>query len=114
MFKKWSFFTAILACCLAISFLSARPAQAERYRWKVATLAPKQVGWALTWQNLVTPWLDRATNSQVVIKVYWGGVMGNDDDYIRKMHIGQLHGAGVTGVGANLACPEFSVVGLPF
>jgi TRAP-type transport system periplasmic protein len=34
----------------------------------------------------------------VVFKFYPGGVSGDEKDVIRKMRIGQLHGAGFTGV----------------
>ncbi len=92
----------------------APPASAAKMAFKVATLAPKDLGWAVSFQKYVTPWVQRSTNDQVVFKVYWGGVMGNDNDYLRKMRIGQLQGAGLSGQGSTTACPEFSVVGLPF
>ncbi len=40
--------------------------------------------------------------------------MGNDQDYLRKMKIGQLDGAAFTGQGVVLACPEMAVLELPF
>ncbi|MEW5736465.1 MAG: TRAP transporter substrate-binding protein DctP [Thermodesulfobacteriota bacterium] len=104
--------TLFLALCLLLA--GAGNALAVKTGWKIATLAPKGLGWAVSFEKLITPWIQKATDDQYVFKVYWGGVMGNDDDYIRKMRIGQLQGAGMTGLGANLACPEFSVVGLPF
>ncbi|MFP4476778.1 MAG: TRAP transporter substrate-binding protein DctP [Desulfatibacillaceae bacterium] len=82
--------------------------------WRVATLAPKNLGWAKQVENIVLPWISEASDDNVAMKIYWGGAMGNDDDYIRKMRIGQLQAAGLTGVGANLAAEEFAVIGLPF
>ena len=82
--------------------------------WKMASLAPKNVGWAQQFQTLVVPWIRDATDDNLRFKFYWGGVMGNDTEYLKKMRIGQLQGAGITESGVNLACPEMSVLELPF
>lgn len=103
------------AILLAVLFLLLSGSQAmARESLKVATLAPRGLGWAVSWEKLVAPWIAQATDNQYVFRVYWGGSMGNDDEYIMKMRIGQLQGAGCTGVGATLASPEFSVLSLPF
>jgi TRAP-type C4-dicarboxylate transport system substrate-binding protein len=112
--KKHSFVKSA-AFLLAVLFLLLSGSQAlARESLKVATLAPRGLGWAASWEKLVAPWIAQATDNQYVFRVYWGGSMGNDDEYISKMRIGQLQGAGCTGVGATLASPEFSVVSLPF
>jgi len=41
-------------------------------------------------------------------------VSGDEKDVIRKMRIGQLHGAGFTGVGLGQILPEVRVLDLPF
>lgn len=106
----------ILVTLLVIGLVPAPSALAEKRTtvWKVATLAPKNVGWGQQVQSLVMPWIRDATNDDLKLKIYWGGVMGNDNEYLQKMRIGQLQGAGISGAGANLACPELSVLGLPF
>ncbi|MBI5844563.1 MAG: TRAP transporter substrate-binding protein DctP [Deltaproteobacteria bacterium] len=106
----------ILLTLLVIGLVPASQALAEKRAvvWKVATLAPKNVGWGQQVQSLVVPWIRDSTNDELKLKIYWGGVMGNDNEYLQKMKIGQLQGAGISGAGANLACPELSVLGLPF
>ncbi|MBU2489346.1 MAG: TRAP transporter substrate-binding protein DctP [Proteobacteria bacterium] len=114
---------ALLALC-ALFLLPALSSGAETQgegtsgegsiRWKMATLAPRNLGWAQQVRAIILPWTKRNTDDNLRWKIYWGGIMGNDEDYLRKIHIGQLQGAGVSGHGANLACPEFSVLGLPF
>ncbi len=88
--------------------------QAAKYKWKVGTLAPKGVGWAVQVDKILVPHINQATNGELDLKVYWGGVMGDDEDYLRKMRIGQLHAAGLSAQGAVLAVEEFSVTELPF
>ena len=104
----------VMILALAFSVAAVPEAQAAKTALKIATLAPKDLGWAVSFQKYINPWFQRGTNDTVAIKVFWGGVMGNDDDYLRKMRVGQLQGAGLSGQGSTKACPEFSVVGLPF
>ncbi|MFP4475003.1 MAG: TRAP transporter substrate-binding protein DctP [Desulfatibacillaceae bacterium] len=104
---------ALTLFVLSLLLFAATGAMAAT-QWKFATLAPKNVGWANQFRELIIPWANEATGGEVFFKVYWGGIMGNDDDYLKKMRIGQIEGAGMTGRGANLACHEFSVIGLPF
>lgn len=88
--------------------------QKEFKRWKFATLAPKEFGYSKFAQEVLYPRLEAATDGVVKVKVYWGGVMGDDEEYIKKIHIGQLQGAALSSQGTIQACPEFSVVELPF
>ena len=113
---KMIFKILIPAVCFAAFFV--QPANAKKinakHRWKIATLAPDGVGWAKHIKGIVLPGVKKATDGNLAIKVYWGGVMGDDEDFIRKMRVGQIQGAGLTGQGATLLCPEMSVVELPF
>ncbi|MFH2099136.1 MAG: TRAP transporter substrate-binding protein DctP, partial [Pseudomonadota bacterium] len=103
-----------LAAVLAAVLFPREAAAAAKYRWKVATLAPKGIGWSKQFEDIVLPAVDQGADGNLRLKVYWGGVLGDDEAYIRKMQVGQLHGAGLTAQGATLACPEFAVVELPF
>ncbi len=103
-----------VAMLAAMACFPMEAAAAAKYRWKVATLAPKGIGWSKQFEDIVLPAVEQGSNGELKLKVYWGGVMGDDEAYIRKMEVGQLHGAGLTAQGATLACPEFAVVELPF
>lgn len=106
----------VFACLLLVSadYCVAAPREVAEYRWKMATLAPDGVGWAKHIKSVVLPAIKEATNGNMVIKTYWGGVMGDEEEYIKKMRIGQLHGAGFAGQGTVLVCPEIAVLTLPF
>lgn len=101
-------FSLILLGCSASAF--AEP----QYVWKVGTLAPKGVGWAKQVEQVLLPYVAQKTNKQLSLKVYWGGVMGDDEDYIKKMRIGQLQAGGLTAQGAVLISKEWAVVEIPF
>ncbi len=85
-----------------------------KYTWKYATLAPNGIGWATHIQNLLLPLIQERTGGDVRVKVYWGGVMGDDEDVLKKMRIGQIDGAGLSGQGVAMAIPEMTVLELPF
>ncbi|MBU2488265.1 MAG: TRAP transporter substrate-binding protein DctP, partial [Proteobacteria bacterium] len=107
----------ITLCILGLFLVlgTARDADAARaYRWKFATQAPKGMGFANNVRDILLPGMDQATEGDLAWKVYYGGVMGNDDDYVAKMAIGQLQGGGLTLVGTNLISPEYSILALPF
>lgn len=79
---------------------------------KLALLAPE----GTTWHKVMTAWneeLMKKTKGQLQLKIYAGGVLGDERDVIRKMRIGQVHAAGFTGLGLGLVNPEVRVLELP-
>lgn len=111
------FKSSILAAILVLAFAATCPAGERKlvqYRWKMATLAPDGVGWARHIKDVVLPAVREATENNMAVKIYWGGVMGDEEEYVKKMRIGQLQGAGMAGQGATLICPEMAVLELPF
>jgi len=110
-----------LSMCLALACWGILPQSAladesneDVTRLKFATLAPKGLGYAVQVESLFMPWFAEATDGKILVKVYWGGVMGNDSEYLQKMRVGQIQGAGLAQFGMNDACPEMLVLGLPF
>ncbi len=72
---------------------------------KIATLAPD----GSAWMNLFHKWqarVEQRTEGRVKIKFYAGGVQGDERDVIRKMRVGQLSGAAITGIGLAMINPE--------
>lgn len=111
---------AIWAIALVIFICVAAPVNAGeekrqyKYTWKYATLAPKDIGWAIHIQELFFPLIDELSDGNIRLKIYWGGVLGDDEDFIKRMHTGQLNGAGLSGQGVTIAIPEMAVLELPF
>jgi TRAP-type C4-dicarboxylate transport system substrate-binding protein len=112
MYARRSGFIVALFLILAAAVTAS--SGEEKQVWKVGTLTPKGVGWARQFEKIILPVIHTATNNSLDVKVYWGGIMGDDEDIIAKMRAGQLQAAGITGQGAIIACPEFAVVELPF
>jgi TRAP-type C4-dicarboxylate transport system substrate-binding protein len=79
----------------------------------VATIAPE----GSTWMKLMHELDERVraeTNGGVGFKFYPGGQQGSDLDVLRKMRTGQIHGAGLTGVGLGEIEPSLRILELPF
>ncbi|MBI9076622.1 MAG: TRAP transporter substrate-binding protein DctP [Desulfatibacillum sp.] len=103
----------LLVVCLSVVLFPGPVPAAEVVVWKSGTLVPKGVGYANQIENILMPGLAQATEGQVFLKVYYGGVMGDDEDYLKKMRIGQLQGTGTSVQGALMVCPEMGAVNLP-
>jgi TRAP-type C4-dicarboxylate transport system substrate-binding protein len=100
-----------LTVILAGFFFLATRAQAVEL--KLATVAPE--GTSL-YKALATMADDvkTKTSGRVTIKIFGGGVQGDEKDVVRKMRYGQLDGAALTGVGLGLIDQEIRVLELPF
>lgn len=80
---------------------------------KVATVSPEGTFW-MKQMRVGAKEIKERTNGRVKFKFYPGGVMGNDDNVLRKIRIGQLQGGAVTlGVLAQ-SIPDSTIYGLPF
>jgi TRAP-type C4-dicarboxylate transport system substrate-binding protein len=86
---------------------------AEQYLIKFATVAPE----GSTWMNRMRE-LDKEirekSKGQVGFRIYAGGVAGDELDVLKKIRIGQIHGAGFSGVGFGQILPSVRVLDLPF
>lgn len=81
--------------------------------FKIATIAPE----GTTWMKLMRELDERVreeTGGEVGFKFYAGGSQGSDLDVLRKIRSGQIHGAGLTGVGLGEIEPSLRIMELPF
>lgn len=84
---------------LALGILFAQPAAAgPPVVVKLATLAPEGSLWHLISKDMAERWR-QASNGQVVVRIFAGGIAGDETDVVRKIRIGQLH-AGAVSAGA--------------
>jgi TRAP-type C4-dicarboxylate transport system substrate-binding protein len=80
---------------------------------KVGVLAPEGTGWAKNIKKMTTEIKD-ATKGNVEIKVYYGGSQGDEQDVLRKIRIGQLHGGIFTGKTLGEINGDVRVIEIPF
>ena len=107
-----------LALLLALGFLISgdsftAPARAEAtHLLRIATLAPRQSPLGEEYGKLKTG-IREATNGQVNLKMYYGGVAGDEITVVRKMRVGQLDGALITSTGLSALVRQVLVMEAP-
>jgi TRAP-type C4-dicarboxylate transport system substrate-binding protein len=80
---------------------------------KLGTLAPQGSAWHERLKELAQRW-EQVSNGQVKLRIYAGGTQGSEGEMVRKMGIGQLQAAAITGVGMHDVIPEPQVLSVPF
>jgi TRAP-type transport system periplasmic protein len=67
---------------------------------KLGSLAPAGSPWDKSLRELAAEWQE-ISGGKVRLKIYHGGIAGDEDAIIRKMRLRQLHAAALSGVGMN-------------
>lgn len=96
---------------LLILFFS-QDLNAKKIVIKMATLAPEGTEWHGLLVDLGQEW-NKATNGEVRLRIYPGGVVGDERDMVRKMRIGQIHGAAITTEGMTEVNQYFTAFNYP-
>jgi TRAP-type C4-dicarboxylate transport system substrate-binding protein len=98
---------------LAAALCGAVPSPAQQYTIKFATLATE----GSTWMNVFKEYdaaIRKESGGRMGFKIYPGGVQGEDKDVMRKIRLGQLHSAGITGVGVGDIASRLRILDAPF
>jgi TRAP-type C4-dicarboxylate transport system substrate-binding protein len=82
---------------LALVGFSA-PASAQTVTVKMATLVPDGSSWHQILKETAEAW-KTISGGRVIVKLYAGGVAGDDPDVVRKMRLGTLNAGVLTSVG---------------
>ncbi|HEY7955702.1 MAG TPA: TRAP transporter substrate-binding protein DctP [Polyangia bacterium] len=85
------------------TLLAAAPASAATL--KIATLAPEGSSWMILFHKWARA-VESRTDGRVKVKFYAGGIEGDEADVLRKIRLGQISGAALTGIGLSSICPE--------
>lgn len=88
-------------------------ASAQQYTIKFASIAPE----GSTWLNVMREYdaaIRKESGGRLGFKIYAGAVQGEDKDVIRKIRLGQLHSAGLTGFGLGEIASKLRILDSPF
>lgn len=102
---------SFLSVSAALSVLPLR-GHAQQYTIKFATLATE----GSTWINVFREYdaaIRKESGDRVGFKIY-AGTQGEDKDVMRKIRLGQLHSAGITGVGTGEISSRLRILDAPF
>jgi TRAP-type C4-dicarboxylate transport system substrate-binding protein len=89
-----------LAATLLAAYAASRPAAAPGVILKLGTAAPDGSSWHRILKEMGESWR-RDSDGRVTLRIYPGGVLGDEPDMVRKMRIGQIQSAALTAVGLS-------------
>jgi TRAP-type transport system periplasmic protein len=94
---------ALAAAALAAGLAAgpaAAPAAAQQVVIKMATLVPEGSSWHLVLKEMADKW-KTLSGGRVTVRLYAGGVAGDDADVVRKIRLGTLNAGVLTEVGVS-------------
>jgi TRAP-type transport system periplasmic protein len=92
--------------------LPAPPPAAAATTLKLATVVPEGSLWDKELKGMAAE-VQRRTQGRVVVRLYAGGIAGDDPDVVRKMRIGQLQAGTLTATGLGELEDGFAVFSVP-
>ena len=92
-----SWLSGVVLLCICIGSTPAL-CESKGCRIKLATLAPEGSSWLNTFKSLVEE-VKKKTGNEVNFRIYPGGILGGEQDVLRKLRIGQIQSAALTSGG---------------
>ncbi len=114
MTKKILFFFFLILLSFSVPAWSAGPPDAQPVHViKWGTIAPENTVWgSVTMQ--ASKEMEEKSGGRIKNIWYFGGVMGDEPDMIRKARINQLQGLALLTIGISKLIPELTSLSLPF
>ena len=103
----------LIVSSLLLLILSPAGLRGQQYTIKFSSLATD----GSTWMNVLREYdsaIRKESGGRLGFKIYAGGVQGEDKDVMRKIRLGQLHSAGITGVGIGEISSKLRILDAPF
>ena len=105
-------FNRLWVVCLLLCGALVPLSSAQAVTIKIATLSPEGTAWMKMLRRAAGN-IKQRTDGAVQFKIYPGGVMGDDKAVLRKLRIGQLHGAALTSGGVMQPYQDIVLYNLP-
>ena len=112
--KKAVVFIGCMAALFAVfATEQALTQQRRRITLKVASVAPENTPYGEALNRMANEWR-RVTNGEVELRIYHNGILGAEEDLIRKLRLNEIQGAVLTSFGLNQITPEILALSVPF
>ena len=95
---------------LCVSLIVSAPVSAQVI--KLGSLAPEGSPWDRALRRIAADW-STVSNGRLKVRVYAGGIAGDEPNMVRKIRINQLQAAAITGVGLGSIVEDIYAVQLP-
>lgn len=96
--------------CICLLAMGASPAFSQVI--KLGTVAPEGSPWHDAMLAVAQEWM-ALSGGKVILRIYPGGVTGDEKDMLRKIRIGQLHAAALTSVTLIDIVPDIEAMSFP-
>jgi TRAP-type C4-dicarboxylate transport system substrate-binding protein len=106
------FLLFVLGLLISGDSFTSRVGAEETHQIRIATLAPRQSSLGDIYQTFKIG-MKKATNGAVNVKMYYGGIAGDEITVVRKMRVGQLDGALITSTGLSALVRQVLVMEAP-
>jgi TRAP-type transport system periplasmic protein len=97
---------------VVVALLAAGRVQAQNVVVKMATLVPDGSSWHLILKETADEW-SKLSGGRVTVRLFAGGVAGDDPDVVRKMRLGTLQAGLLTSVGVAEIDKSVYALGVP-
>jgi TRAP-type C4-dicarboxylate transport system substrate-binding protein len=101
----------VTACTAGLLFLAVL-APAPALTIKLGSLAPDGSPWDTALKKLAVEW-NRISGGQITLKIFPGGIAGDEPDMVRKIRINQLQAAAISGIGLQQIANDILTLQLP-
>ena len=95
-----------------LSVLRPVPVSADQVVLKIGTLAPEGSSWVKAFRDINRE-IGQKTGNQVAIHIFPGGVLGDEEDMLRKIKVGQIQGGFFSGGGLGLIFKDIKILVIP-
>lgn len=103
----------VATLALALAWPDAAPVEAQgRVLIRMATLVPDGSSWHLILKETAEKWKE-VSDGRVRVRLYPGGVAGDDPDVVRKMRLGTLSAGVLSAVGVGEIDRSVYALGIP-
>jgi len=103
---------AAVRCIVGAVVLGGMAAPAQTYRIDLGTVAPKESPWHEVLLQMGQDWR-RISGGKVQLRIFAGGVQGDEVDMLRRMRAGQLQAVAFSGVGLAHVEPAVGCLSIP-
>lgn len=100
---------AVLFCFLAPATMIV----AQQYTIKFATVAPDGSPWIKVMREYDQQ-IRKESKNRLGFRIYPNNIQGDEKDVLKKIRLGQLQSAGITGVGMTKIAPALRILDSPF